>query len=622
MSSLLNAPSVQRDFGFEWDQVGESTTGVIRFNKQAVAPLRAALTSQSMCLTLCDDGDKCNGQLAVPQCNGNKRQKRDLFLTYDSLGEWEESLLLQKMKQDYPEYSEEHLRRDSYLRMKVVENLVVPAEFRLSKLAHDLNNEADLDRVHIKARTREESAINECLNPCTVRCFHFLHGGVDRQKQWEHLKTHHKYYFPWERDFGSESRIGKRPFLQGPTLNVLGTSYAGKQQRHMFRNFKPYRFFEKRGQDMVRRHMPRWWWFFPETGNWSMNAKELAVHFKDKPYMWPQEALYMPDFGEVLQSSRTSAYGPGVAVEASRVLAERFQDRYDKFYGNTNLTGILGCDPMEDKKKCWDISASLPVEFGFHAGRGERIFHPLLTATYFPAGQRMNMYMGTNSWMELLPGLSRAPEMINRMKEENNKEISGKVLPGFGISGNAPFSSQGFHHDNFISMSGSWVGAGGNMPTNKFNLLDDPHIRFQRQYSDNGLKYAALSYVSHQSSVVGSSASMDRRRDFGFVAQCQRNVLDKLFDATNKDQQRCLLKTLPNSYQAYADPRFEDLDESVTNCENVNMETCECNDGEMTNPLTDVRMLPGRMTRMWRTTENSTQSAIVSLLTIFISLLL
>ena len=102
-------------------------------------------------------------------------------------------------------------------------------------------------------------------------------------------------------------------------------------------------------------------------------------------------------------------------------------------------------------------------------------------------------------------------------------------MPGFGISGNAPFSSQGFHHDNFISMSGSWVGEGGNMPTNKFNLLDDPHIRFQRQYSDNGLKYAALSYVSHQSSVVGSSASMDRRRDFGFVAQCQRNVLDKLF---------------------------------------------------------------------------------------------
>ena len=88
------------------------------------------------------------------------------------------------------------------------------------------------------ARTREESAVNECLNPCTVRCFHFLHGGVDRQTQWNHLKKHHKYYFPWERDFGSESRLGKRPFLQGPTLNFLGVSYAGKQERHMFRNFK------------------------------------------------------------------------------------------------------------------------------------------------------------------------------------------------------------------------------------------------------------------------------------------------------------------------------------------------------------------------------------------------
>ena len=65
--------------------------------------------------------------------------------------------------------------------------------------------------------------------------------------------------------------------------------------------------------------------------------------------MWPQEALYMPDFGEILQSSRTSAYGPGVQVEASRLLAEKFQGRYDKFYANTNLTGILGCDPLEDK---------------------------------------------------------------------------------------------------------------------------------------------------------------------------------------------------------------------------------------------------------------------------------
>jgi len=34
--------------------------------------------------------------------------------------------------------------------------------------------------------------------------------------------------------------------------------------------------------------------------------------------------------------------------------------------------------------------------------------------------------MGANSWMELLPGLSRAPEMINKMKEEHDKELTGK----------------------------------------------------------------------------------------------------------------------------------------------------------------------------------------------------
>ena len=96
-------------------------------------------------------------------------------------------------------------------------------------------------------------------------------------------------------------------------------------------------------------------------------------------------------------------------------------------------------------------------------------------------------------------------------------------------------------------MSGSWVGAGGNIPKNKFNLLPDAHMRFQNHYSNNGLRYAALrlkffffiriycrfSYVSHQSSVVASSASFDRRREFGFVAQCQKNVLDNLFAAVS-----------------------------------------------------------------------------------------
>ena len=154
MSSLLNAPSVQRDFGFEWDQVGEST-GVIRFNKQATgAPMRAALTSQSMCLALCDDDDKCNAQLALPECSGNKRQKRDLFLTYSSLGEWEESLMTKQMAEMWPEFSEEYLQLNpainAEVRMMTREKLDVPTEFMLSKLAHTLNNEQDLDRVHIK----------------------------------------------------------------------------------------------------------------------------------------------------------------------------------------------------------------------------------------------------------------------------------------------------------------------------------------------------------------------------------------------------------------------------------------------------------------------------------------
>ena len=100
--------------------------------------------------------------------------------------------------------------------------------------------------------------------------------------------------------------------------------------------------------------------------------------------------------------------------------------------------------------------------------------------------------MGANSWMEPLPGLSRAPELVNNALDKYNKNVTGQVLPGFGISGNVPFSSQGFHHNNFISMSGSWVGAGGNMPTNKFNLLPDAHMRFQNHYSNNGLRYAAL----------------------------------------------------------------------------------------------------------------------------------
>ena len=61
------------------------------------------------------------------------------------------------------------------------------------------------------------------------------------------------------------------------------------------------------------------------------------------------------------------------------------------------------------KAQCRDISASYPVDFGWHAGRGGRLFHPLLKLKGLgnapePAGQSKEMYMGANSWMEPLPG--------------------------------------------------------------------------------------------------------------------------------------------------------------------------------------------------------------------------
>ena len=48
---------------------------------------------------------------------------------------------------------------------------------------------------------------------------------------------------------------------------------------------------------------------------------------------------------------KTNIYGPGHGPEASRILAERFQDRYEAFYKNTDLTAVLGCDPLNDKVK-------------------------------------------------------------------------------------------------------------------------------------------------------------------------------------------------------------------------------------------------------------------------------
>ena len=100
----------------------------------------------------------------------------------------------------------------------------------------------------------------------------------------------------------------------------------------------------------------------------------------------------------------------------------------------------------------------------------------------------------------------------------------------------------------------------------------------------------------------------------------------------DKKQQRCLLKTLPVSYQAQEDPRFDELDESVRQCDKVNMVTCKCEDNEKLKPRYDPRTFPemhlahniARTVRTDDEKKNSAKSIVSfgSLLTIVISLLL
>ena len=102
---------------------------------------------------------------------------------------------------------------------------------------------------------------------------------------------------------------------------------------------------------MVRRHMPRWWWFMPSTGNWSLSAQEIAKNYEHQPSKWPKNAIYQTDYAEDKKGMKTTVYGPGTGPEASRLLAQKFQDKYEAFYQNTNLTSVLGCDPLKDKVK-------------------------------------------------------------------------------------------------------------------------------------------------------------------------------------------------------------------------------------------------------------------------------
>ena len=91
------------------------------------------------------------------------------------------------------------------------------------------------------------------------------------------------------------------------------------------------------------------------------------------------------------------------------------------------------------------------------------------------------------------------------------------------------------------------------------------------------------------------------------------------------------MKTLPVSYQAQEDPRFDELDESVRQCDKVNMVTCKCEDNEKLKPRYDPRTFPEmhlahNIARTVRTddekTNNSAKSVVSSVLTIVITALL
>ena len=143
-----------------------------------------------------------------------------------------------------------------------------------------------------------------------------------------------------------------------------------------------------------------------------------------------------------------------------------------------------------------------------------------------------NDLVGAGSWIEFPPGLSQAKLWQDAAGEnaiETKEQDEMRGLPGFGVSANPEFSSQGnldlkfvsligqspksnslllvdrmpiqflgFHHSNFLSMSGSWVGRNNNIPQNKFNLLPDIHDRIgQMKFGQKGapLQYTSLRTV-------------------------------------------------------------------------------------------------------------------------------
>jgi len=344
---------------------------------------------------------------------------------------------------------------------------------------------------------------------------------------------------------------GRPIFTFGPELLTMYPRMTG--DKAPFKVFKNYRFFSKMYDDVetVRRFAPEFWNMFPSAQNFSSNFSELYDQFKDNPSAWPDDILYKPFnpfWARPNDGNRNMVYGGNVGPQASRNYAKRIQETYDQFYSDTVLDSILGCSPLtKGKKDCIDISTSYPLSIGFHALGGYRNLNPGgFNAMDFVQGIRDNTKLkqmkykfngvkplnkailanndlvGAGSWVEFAPGLSQAKIWQDAAGEnaiETLEQDEMRVLPGFGVSANPDFSSQGFHHSNFLSMSGSWVGKNHNIPQNKFNLLPDIHDRIgQMKFGQKG---APLQYTSLRSVISGSSASLDRRRDLHWIEDCK-----------------------------------------------------------------------------------------------------
>ena len=152
VAKLITQKSVQRAFNFEWDQ-HDNGAATIKFNKRGQTELRSFLTSKSMCVKLCK-GNMCNQKLAAPECDEKKlRKKRDLFLKYESLGEWVQSLLEKEIQKYFSNFDSLSKKDQSKAINTALKNVDATDEFMLSKLAHRANKEKNLDRVHITCKS-------------------------------------------------------------------------------------------------------------------------------------------------------------------------------------------------------------------------------------------------------------------------------------------------------------------------------------------------------------------------------------------------------------------------------------------------------------------------------------